>query len=134
MIPKASSLAHVADNAGGVLLTDETGPTHDNTIDDNVITDNAFDCGVTVPSHNPNALDASGKRQPSVAGVYRNKIVDNRITDNGLKGEGAGVLFANASGGTASYDNLVEDNYIWGLQLHRMLPPIKRSQRSSPSP
>ena len=88
----------VSANEGGVLLTDEFGPTHDNTISANVITQNAFDCGITVPGHNPNALDASGNRQPDVAGVYRNMISFNAVTNNGLQGEGAGVLFANAAG------------------------------------
>ena len=108
---------HVSGNEGGILLTDEFGPTHGNLIQDNTVTGNPFDCGVTVPGHNPFALDASGKPRPSVAGVYDNIIRDNRITDNGLLGEGAGVLFANAGPGTASYDNLVEDNYIAGNQL-----------------
>jgi nitrous oxidase accessory protein NosD len=107
----------VANNEGGVLLTDEFGPTHHNVIEHNVITKNAFDCGVTAPGHNPHALDSSGHRQPSMAGVYNNVIRFNRITDNGLKGEGAGVLFANATAGTASYDNLVEFNYIAGNEL-----------------
>ena len=86
-------------------------------IQGNVVTKNESDCGITVPGHNPDALDASGKRQPNVAGVYRNAIIGNTITDNGHLGEGAGVLFANASGGTASYDNLVQGNYIAGNQL-----------------
>jgi hypothetical protein len=107
----------ISGNSGGILLTDETGPTHDNLIQGNVVTKNESDCGITVPGHNPNALDASGKRQPTVAGVYRNAIIGNTITDNGHLGEGAGVLFANASGGTASYDNLVQGNYIAGNQL-----------------
>jgi nitrous oxidase accessory protein NosD len=107
----------ISHNSGGVLLTDETGPTHHNTIADNIVTDNASDCGITVPGHNPSALSASGKRQPSVAGVYDNVIRDNIVTDNGLRGEGAGVLFANAGPGTASYDNLVEGNYIAGNEL-----------------
>jgi hypothetical protein len=34
-----------------------------------------------------------------------------------LKGEGAGVRFANASAGTASCDNLVAHNYIAGNEL-----------------
>jgi hypothetical protein len=34
-----------------------------------------------------------------------------------VKGEGAGVLFANAGPGTASYDNLVQGNYIAGNGL-----------------
>jgi parallel beta-helix repeat protein len=119
----------ISDNSGGILLTDETGPTHNNTVADNIVTGNATDCGITVPGHNPNALSASGKRQPSVAGVYDNVIRDNIVTDNGLKGDGAGVLFANAAAGTASYNNLVEGNYIAGnglagvtLHAHTLAP------------
>jgi nitrous oxidase accessory protein NosD len=96
----------VTGNSGGVLLSDELGPTG-----------NLYDCGVTVPGHNPHALDASGNRQPSVAGVYDNQIFRNRITDNGIKDEGAGVLFANATAGTAAYDNLVTYNYIEGNEM-----------------
>ena len=104
-------------NSGGVLVTDEFGPTHHNLIVHNVIKDNVSDCGVTVPGHNPFALDASGHRQPNVAGDYDNVIADNWITGNGVKGEGAGVIFANASAGSASYDNLVIHNYIAGNGL-----------------
>ena len=107
----------VAHNSGGVLLTDEFGPTHDNLVEKNVITKNLFDCGVTAPGHNPNALDSNGKRQPKLAGVYDNVIRGNVITGNGTQGEGAGVLFANASAGTASYDNLVQGNVISGNEL-----------------
>ena len=49
--------------------------------------------------------------------MYDNVIRHNIVTDNGLKGEGAGVLFANAGPGTASYNNLVEGNYIEGNEL-----------------
>jgi hypothetical protein len=107
----------VAHNSGGILLTDETGPTHNNVIANNDVTRNDDDCGITVPGHNPAALDSSGKRQPKVAGVYRNLIVHNRVVSNGTKGEGAGVLFANATAGTASYENVVADNYIAGNGL-----------------
>ena len=107
----------VSGNSGGVLLSDEFGPTHGNLISHNTITDNLYDCGVTAPGHNPHALDSSGNPQPSVAGVYNNTIAHNTITGNGTKGEGAGVLFANAAAGTASYDNLVEFNNISGNEL-----------------
>ena len=107
----------IAGNSGGVLLTDETGPTHNNVIENNVVTRNASDCGITVPGYNPAALNKAGQRQPAVAGVYDNAIVHNVITNNGLKGEGAGVLFANAGPGTASYDNLVAGNFIAGNEL-----------------
>ncbi|HUK69969.1 MAG TPA: NosD domain-containing protein [Streptosporangiaceae bacterium] len=106
-----------ANNSGGILLTDELGPTDHNLIADNTVTGNASDCGITVPGHNPAALNSAGKRQPSVAGVYDNVISGNSVTGNGLKGEGAGVLFANASAGTASYNNLVTHNYIEGNGL-----------------
>jgi hypothetical protein len=107
----------IADNSGGVLLSDDLGPTHNNVVEDNVVTDNTADCGITVPGHNPNALNSAGVPQPSVAGVYRNVIRDNVVTGNGVQGFGAGVLFANAGPGTASYDNLVEGNYIAGNGL-----------------
>jgi hypothetical protein len=107
----------ISNNSGGVLLTDETGPTHHNVVENNIVTGNASDCGITVPGHNPNALSSTGTPQPSVAGVYDNVIRNNVVTDNGLKGEGAGVLFANAGPGTASYNNLVEGNYIEGNEL-----------------
>ncbi|HJZ09711.1 MAG TPA: NosD domain-containing protein [Trebonia sp.] len=107
----------IADNSGGVLLTDDIGPTHNNVVQGNVVTDNVADCGITVPGHNPNAVSSSGVPQPSVAGVYRNAILGNVVTGNGVKGFGAGVLFATPTPGTASYDNLVQGNYIAGNGL-----------------
>jgi hypothetical protein len=114
-----STVSHnfVSGNEGGVLLTDEFGPTHGNVVSHNVITKNLYDCGITMPGHNPFALDSSGKPQPSKGGVYDNVVAHNVITDNGLKGEGAGVLLANAAAGTASFNNLVEYNDITGNEL-----------------
>jgi len=103
---------YIADNSGGVLMSDDTGPTHNNLVADDIVTHNSSDCGITVPGHNPNALNSRGQRQPRVAGVYDNVIRHNIVTYNGLRGGGAGVLFANATAGTASYDNLVTGNYI----------------------
>ena len=108
---------YIADNSGGVLLSDDTGPTHNNLVAKNIVTGNSSDCGITVPGHNPKALNAKGQPQPSVAGVFDNVIRGNVVTNNGNKGEGAGVLFANAGPGTASYDNLVQGNYIAGNEL-----------------
>jgi Periplasmic copper-binding protein (NosD) len=119
----------IAYNSGGVLLTDDTGPTHNNLVANNVVTGNSTDCGITVPGHNPNALNSAGQPQPSVAGVYNNVIRGNVVTNNGVAGEGAGVLFANASAGTASYNNLVTGNYIAGnglsgvtMHAHTIMP------------
>jgi Right handed beta helix region len=116
-------------NTGGMLLTDETGPTHGNLIEDNIVTGNQYDCGITVPGHNSAALSSTGTPQPTVAGVYDNVIRGNVVTDNGLKGDGAGVLFANGAAGSASYNNLVEGNYIAGnglsgvtMHAHTLMP------------
>jgi len=65
---------YIADNSGGVLLSDDTGPTHNNLVAYNVVTGNSTDCGITVPGHNPLALSSTGVPQPSVAGVYDNVI------------------------------------------------------------
>jgi len=108
---------YIANNSGGVLLSDDVGPTHNNVVSDNTVTGNTTDCGITVPGHNPNALNNKGVPQPAVAGVYKNVIKNNVVTNNGVKGDGAGVLFANATAGTASYDNLVQGNYIAGNGL-----------------
>jgi nitrous oxidase accessory protein NosD len=105
-------------NSGGILLTDEFGPTHDNLIAGNDVADNVLDCGITIPSHNPGAADpVTGQPHPTVAGVYRNKVIANVVTGNGVEGFGAGIgVFAPAPG-TASYDNLVSGNYIQGNGL-----------------
>jgi parallel beta-helix repeat protein len=104
-------------NAGGILVTDEFGPAHDNWIAGNYVADNLFDCGVTLPSHSATALNASGKPQPSLGGVYDNTVTGNRIFGNGVLGEGAGVLMAAAIPGAASYDNQVIGNVISGNEM-----------------
>jgi nitrous oxidase accessory protein NosD len=114
-------------NSGGILVTDEFGPTHHNVISWNHVWRNAFDCGITVPGHNPNAVSPAGVRQPSMAGVYENRIVHNVVNRNGLKGEGAGILFAGAGPGTGSYDNFVgwntaNGNNLAGITVHSHAP------------
>jgi hypothetical protein len=60
-------------NVGGILLTDETGPTNGNTISGNEVTDNPQDCGITLASHfflpPPTPPVAAG-----IGGVYDNLI------------------------------------------------------------
>ncbi len=104
-------------NSGGVLVTDEFGPATGNWIVANDVSNNLFDCGITLPSHSAVALDQNGVRQPALGGVYGNVIALNRIVGNGVLGEGAGVLFAAAQPGSASYNNVVTANSISGNNL-----------------
>jgi len=98
----------VNNNAGGILLSDETGPTTLNVITGNTVTNNALDCGITLASHVP----ASGAA--TALGVFANVVTGNTSSQNGLTGEGAGVgIFASAPG-TAAYSNVVANNTISG--------------------
>jgi len=113
----------VTDNVGGILLTDEFGPTHGNLIAGNVITDNVYDCGITLPSHSLGRDPATGKLMPSFGGVYENVVRNNISSGNG----GAGVGIFAPFPGAASYNNVVEGNAISGngeagVSLHGHAP------------
>lgn len=116
----------VTGNTGGILLTDELGPTKHNLVFRNKVLDNLFDCGITVAGHNPNAVQ-NGVRKPSVAGIYANVIAFNKSDGNGVRGEGAGILLAGAGPGTGVYGNLVKHNEasgnnLAGITLHSHAP------------
>ena len=110
---------HVSHNVGGILLSDggfgiSVGPAAHNLIAFNKSTDNVFDCGITLPGHDPRAVATSGPNagqpQPNLAGVYDNRVVRNVSTGNG----GAGLLDATPYPGTGSYDNLFAGNSASG--------------------
>ncbi len=117
----------VADNSGGILLSDDTGPAYGNLIAYNDVTGNTLDCGITVAGHTPEVFGG---------GVHDNRIIANQVTGNGLAGQGAGVLLAtgvpgNVPGipgtGGAVYNNLVQGNYLagnglGGVTLHSHAP------------
>jgi Right handed beta helix region len=107
----------VTQNAGGVLVSDEFGPSHHNVVGWNRIWRNPYDCGITLPGHSPNAVSSTGARQPTMGGVYGNVIVHNVVNFNGLKGEGAGILMAAAGPGAGSYGNLVAWNSVTGNSM-----------------
>jgi hypothetical protein len=128
----------VANNVGGILVSDgglpganglptSVGPAAHNLIAYNKSTDNAFDCGVTLPSHDPRAVATSGPNagqpQPSLAGVYDNLVTHNVSSRNG----GAGLLDATPYPGTGAYDNTFVRNVVvgngeGGFQLHSHAP------------
>ena len=103
-------------NTGGILVTDETGPSAHNRILDNLVKDNSLDCGVTVVGHNP-AAAPGGKPAPKVAGVYANLVAGNAILHNGVVGHGGGVILATPFPGGAVYDNTIQHNVINGNGL-----------------
>ncbi|NMO53912.1 hypothetical protein HH310_22365 [Actinoplanes sp. TBRC 11911] len=117
----------VIDGAGGILLTDETGPTSHNVISNNTVGNNHTACGVVLAGHNP-AAAPGGKPAPKVAGVFNNTVVGNNIFANGLQGGGgAGVQMATGAPGGAVYNNTVTRNMInanghAGVAVHSHAP------------
>ncbi|MGE5243781.1 MAG: nitrous oxide reductase family maturation protein NosD [Betaproteobacteria bacterium] len=113
----------VEHNAGGILISDDTGPNHDNLIAGNTVQDNPYDCGITIASHHFNM----GPTDPAV-GIYHNTIVGNTSARNGLiSGEGAGVgLFAGPPGaqnnGNIVANNILRGNALPGVALHTHAP------------
>jgi parallel beta-helix repeat protein len=109
----------VAHNSGGILLSDDSGPTHDNLIGGNVVRDNPSDCGITLASHKPVAPN----------GVFHNTISDNLSARNGraVNGAGAGVGLFTPAPGTATYGNVVLHNRLInnglpGVAMHSHAP------------
>jgi len=104
---------NIQGNAGGILLSDDTGGTHDNLITGNVVSNNPSDCGITLASHPPAPVTGSTDH----FGVYSNYIVANQASQNGLKGEGAGVGIFASDPGSKTYANLVVNNTLTGNDL-----------------
>jgi nitrous oxidase accessory protein NosD len=108
----------VENNVGGILVTDEVGPSAHNTISWNVARNNLEDCGITLPSHN-----AAAMADPTKGGVYDNLVTHNWSIGNG----GAGVGMFAPFPGTASYDNRVTYNVLKnnteaGVGIHAHAP------------
>jgi parallel beta-helix repeat protein len=116
----------VVNNAGGILLSDDTGATHDNLITGNYIKDNPFDCGIVMASHAP----APGSTAPHL-GIVHNTISNNTSIHNGFQvpGAGAGVgIFADGSGiglvhGNIVINNELLDNGLPGIAFHSHVGP-----------
>ena len=110
-------------NSGGILISDETGPNHDNVISRNSVHDNPYDCGITTASHGP-ATSVIPSATVSF-GITHNTISENSSVRNGLQlpGAGAGIgIFAPFPGTTAAgnvvVNNDVRDNGLPGITMH----------------
>jgi len=115
-----------ANNSGGILISDDTGETHDNLITGNTIKNNPFDCGITLASHSP----GPGSTAPH-NGIINNTISNNTSTHNGYQvpGAGAGVgIFSDGSGiglvhGNTVINNVLTNNGIPGVAFHSHVGP-----------
>jgi parallel beta-helix repeat protein len=112
----------VEHNAGGILVSDDTGLTSDNLISGNIVRENPYDCAITLASHHFEFGFNPG------FGVFHNTVAGNTITRNGLAtNEGAGVgIFAGPPGGQ-NYGNVVignvmEGNGLPGVTMHSHAP------------
>jgi len=108
----------VENNVGGILITDEFGPSAHNVISGNVSKNNLQDCGITLPSHNAMAMT-----DPTKGGVYDNLVIGNVSEGNG----GAGVGMFAPFPGTASYNNRIIGNTLRnngqaGVGIHAHAP------------
>jgi hypothetical protein len=121
-------------NSGGILISDETGSSHDNVISGNYVHDNPYACGITMASHPP-ATTVIPTATVSF-GMIHNVIAHNKSSHNGLgtPGAGAGVgIFAPGPGATSTANvvlgNNLEDNGLPGVTMHNHasipgLPPV----------
>ncbi len=114
----------VVGNSGGILLTDDTGVTHDNLLSFNTVLNNAYACGIVLASHPLSATVAAA----TVQGVYHNTVYGNRANNNGLAnggGSGIGMFSGVPTGkvyGNVIVDNLVSGNGLPGIALHAHIP------------
>ncbi len=114
----------IENNAGGILVSDETGASHDNLITGNSVVNNAFDCGITLASHGA----APNLPQGVNFGLSHNTISGNFVSHNGYAGQGAGVgIYAAGPGATDTanvvINNVLTDNGLGGVTMHNHAAP-----------
>jgi hypothetical protein len=117
---------YVAHNAGGILLTDEFGPTSGNTIRFNDSNHNETDCGITLAGHSPLAFSPETGLPTGKAGVFDNRVEYNLALDNGVLGQGAGILMGGGAPDAGVYGNMIVGNYasgngLAGITIHQHL-------------
>ena len=111
-------------NSGGILLTDEWGPTHANTVRGNVVKDNKTYSGIELAGNSSAALGSLGVPTPKLGGVYGNTISHNIVISNGTGGQGGGILLTASVNDGAAYSNLIfgneiDSNGLGGITIHK---------------
>jgi hypothetical protein len=122
-----SLVAHntVENNAGGILMTDEFGPSSGNVIRGNHSLNNTDDCGITVAGHSA-AVDPASGIPTGLAGIFDNVIEGNVSIGNGVAGQGAGIILAGGAPFAGVFDNTIRDNVavgngLAGVAIHQHL-------------
>lgn len=115
----------ISNNAGGILITDEFGPSAHNTIYQNGSIDNYEDCGITLASHQA-ATDPAGF-PTGAAGVFDNLVESNVVVNDGTVGQGGGILLGGGALFSAVYGNLITGNIamgdgLAGIVIHQHAP------------
>jgi len=104
-------------NSGGILLTDEWGPTHANSVRGNLVKSNETFSGIDLAGSNDAALTSLGSPTPKLGGIYGNTISHNIVVSNGTAGQGGGIMITVNIKGGGAYDNVVTGNEIDGNGL-----------------
>ncbi len=117
---------YVADNVGGILMTDEFGPTSGNVVRDNQTLNNTDDCGITLAGHSSAAVNPMTGLPTGAAGVFDNIIEHNVSNGNGVAGQGAGILMGGGAPFAGVYGNVIRGNLasgngLSGVTLHQHL-------------
>lgn len=116
----------VSKNAGGIYLTDENGPSTGNRILDNLVTNNAQQCGIILAGHvadtNPVTFAPLGTH-----GVFKNLVAGNTVKANGTYAQGGGILMGGGALDSAVYSNVIRGNYasgngLAGVVIHQHAP------------
>lgn len=122
------SFNNVTGNADGVLISDETGESSNNTISYNSIVNNPKECGIVLASHPP-AGEIPPVPYTAHHGVDNNRVEGNLAQKNGVTVGGSGVgLFSDGNGpgkvsGNVIIGNILLDNGIPGVALHTHVGP-----------
>ena len=114
----------ITKNDDGILVSDETAPSHDILIIQNSVNDNPGECGIVLASHPP--VGAIGSPHH---GVYHVTVDGNDVENNGVQVGGAGVgIFSDGIGQGRSSQHVISHNKligngIGGVALHTHVGP-----------
>jgi len=103
----------VSNDSGGILISDETGPSANNMIVGNSLQNDATAGGIALVSRN-GAAAPGGTPAPAAGGVFGNTIESNSALNDGLGSGGGGITLASAVAGGAVYGNTVLQNTVSG--------------------